>query len=301
MGTLLNYKNLKEKEQSFDVTIIRTKDEFDELFDTVHKRDSDSIWRGLSESKFKHYTSLQRFWIQNDLEPTLSEVEEYLRHIFNYARLWNFDFFSKYFKNYGMSDFPIISALSILRHHGTPTPLIDWSRNPLVALFFGASYSDSYQSNNEIDNYFTLYEMKEAHPYYRYDYKIISYEFWKTQEEPLRELNVEHKEDPKFMSNFFQGYLNQEDNFFKKIKTLPIYRIQDLPDDEFKYFINNNYNITNQEGLFIMNVSPDKPLEDAIIERAIRLGTDKGHPESEIKEAVGKHRQNLLLLTFIKV
>lgn len=294
MGILQQYKDLKEKEESFEVKRIRTKKDFDILFNVLSKRDSDSIWRGMSESKFKHYTSLQRFWIQNDLENEHEEVEKYLRHIFNYARFWNSDFFTKYYNNYGISSFPIFSALSILRHHGTPTPLIDWTRNPLVGLFFGASSTVSCESSNDIDNYFSFYEMKSTHPYYQYDSKEISYQFWKNQEEQLRELNKEHEDDPEFIDKFFQGYLMQENLFFESIKNFPVARMQDLPDDKFKYHINNNYNITNQEGLFVMNVHPNKPLEEVIIGRVKEMGVKKGHPESDIKTALNRHKPNFI-------
>ena len=232
MGTLLHYKDLIEKENSFERVLVKTKSDFTDLFDSILKGGSDSIWRGLSESKFKHYTSLQRFWIQNDLEKTNEEVEKFLKHIFNYSKQWNSDFFRKYFENYGPVYFPIISALSILRHHGTPTPMLDWSRNPLVALFFGVSSADSYQSSNEIDNYFSLYEMKSSHPYYSHDLKDKTFKFFKTQEVQLREANKSHKDDPKFLDNYVQGYLNQEDFFFKNIKRYPISIIQDLPGDK---------------------------------------------------------------------
>jgi hypothetical protein len=294
MRTPLHYKNLEEKADSFERKQIKTKKEFADLFDTLLKANDGSIWRGLSESKFKHYTSLQRFWIQHDLENKDEEVEKFLRHIYEYARKWNSGFIDKYFNNYGVQEFSIISAFSILRHHGTPTPLLDWSRNSLIALFFGVSSADINHSNLEIDSYFSLYEMKSSHPYYSLELKDQTYKSLEIQEAQLRESNPQHGSDPEFIDKYVKGYLIHLDFFFQNIKRYPVSRIQDLPDDKFKYFINNNYNITNQEGLFIMNLDPNRPLEEMLFKRPKDLALKAGFSKIDVDNQLSTHKKSLV-------
>ncbi|MEP5366131.1 MAG: FRG domain-containing protein [Reichenbachiella sp.] len=292
MGVLSEFKNFEEKKLIATHIVIKTKNEFDHYFDQFNK--SGSIWRGLSESKFRLYTSLQRFWINEDLPNDIELVKKYLKTILDYSNKWNLDCLRKYLRNYGINDFTPYSVLSVLRHHGTPTPILDWSRNPHIALFFGAEYTIPEEGESEISNYFSLYEMKPDHVYKKLEQKNSTFDFWKTREHELRTFNkIKDGEDEDFLKNFYQGFLNSDELFFKDITHSPILMIEDLPNDEFQYYINNNYNITNQEGLFVLNISPDLPLELAIWERMEQIGAVRDESKEVIKKAfLEKHMNN---------
>src|SRR5688500_13352585 len=125
---------------------------------------------------------------------------------------WNGNFFKRYLSNYKISVFSIFSALSVLRHHGTPTPLLDWSRNPLVALLFAAHSTNHYNTDCEIEQYFSLYEMKEEHPVYGLDSRGLILKHVKNQEERLRSHNQERaKDNPYFVEQFSEAYVNDEE------------------------------------------------------------------------------------------
>jgi len=287
MGQLKEYKHLTEKNGFFTCHKIDSEQDLELFFRTD---DSKSIWRGSTEAKYKIYTSLQRHWIINDFPDDIGKVKDYLKVIIKYARTWNNGFLQKYFENYGIFSISHYAILSILRHHGTPTPLLDFTYNKLIALFFAASAKDNDEMKDEINSYFSVYELKESHPSYQFDSKNLSYEFYKEQEPRLRELNQEHKDDPDFLKTFYQAYINDDKFFYMNIGKPPIFKVQDTKGDEVFYHIKNNYNITNQEGLFIANLVPTAPLEEALVNRVREMGIKGKKLVPEIAEAVNKNK-----------
>jgi hypothetical protein len=265
MRKLFEYKSHDEKKENFTIKFINSKEELDTLINSFSSP-SKSIWRGINESKFKHYTSLQRFWIENDFSDDIEEVLKYIDFIEKDCKEWNGKLLENYFKNYNSEKTTLFSILSILRHYGAPTPFLDWTRNPEVALFFSANDSRNDISNSKIDNYFCLYELKENHQINQFNYKKIAGNYWKLEEKSILELNkISPEKNPDYIFDFTNAYLN--DNFILKDRlknNLKYFSIEDSHDDNLKFFINNNYNITNQSGLFILNFHPKVPLENAI-------------------------------------
>ena len=293
MGTLSHYKDIVDKEKHYALEIINDKEEVDRLFERIQKTEK-SIWRGLSQSKYKHYTSLQRFWIENDLHTANYDVESYLKHILQKARTWQNECIPRYLLNF-KQEFPVFAALSILRHHDTPTPLIDWSTDPMVGLFFAAFSSGQTPSDTTIDNYFSLYELKENHPFNAFNNKKIQKELIARSESNLRELNKDNGGlEENFLNNFTEAYINQEKLFFERFKDSPIAKIQDESNDDISYYVNNNLNIVNQKGLFLINCHINLPLSEALIERVRNGALEKRMPERQIADSLDNHRKSFI-------
>ncbi len=87
MAKLPEYQNLNEKKTYFSQTVIETEEEFDNFYNSI--QNNGQIWRGSNEAKYKIFTSLQRFWIQNNKLNDIKEVVNYLKEAFQYLKQWN--------------------------------------------------------------------------------------------------------------------------------------------------------------------------------------------------------------------
>jgi hypothetical protein len=276
MAIIETYKGLEAKENFYNRISINTKGE---LLEFLNILDKTSIWRGISESKYKLYTSLQKYSITNDFIKNQEDVSNYIKYIIKTAKIQNSNFLDNYFSSIGLcKESNGLAILSILRHHGVPTPFLDWTRNPLVALFFAASDANAYESNNEIDYFFSLYEIQKNHAYFKFNSKSNFLNNWngqeildkKLEEERVKLEKVEVNDSEiilklsKFKHTFYERALNSIDYFLKLAKEFPIQKVEDKEEDILKYYLNINYNITAQDGLFIINMYPNLPLAEAI-------------------------------------
>jgi hypothetical protein len=263
MALLSYFNDLIEKHKKFsnkEFFRIDTKAEFDRWYDfytanSKEARATDFIFRGMSDAKYKLYTSAQREWILNDMEEWANpDYIGFINRLIQEAK--NYPLLKQVFKVYNYSDsrseFPI---LSILQHYGAPTPLMDWSYNIDVALFFATESIKCGHGNLSINDYFSIYRINKS----------------KYKDEFLNLVDF----DKDLRSNFL-SYKNWSDNPRNKNQN-GIFFISDFESrntptsgttSEIKIVARKpltsiyNQNIIPQEGLFIFNPFSRKTLEE---------------------------------------
>lgn len=266
MGKLDQYSSLEEKKDHFKShRVVRTKEDFLLLIDDLKKLSEQNkqkyLFRGVNESKFKLYSSFQRLWIQRSLSEIGLDSKERISTMINHCKDHKC-LLHKYFKRLGVviNDWLI---LSFLQHYGAASPLIDFSKKYSIALFFACDNVKYLMSETEIDNYISIY-------YYR-------------TVDVANEITPSiYKLATKFASTktALQGKEFWDDLSFSEVMKdkdtviVPSYanesKIRNKAKNQLTTYTIANLNSTAQEGEFVCNATPDKPLEDLWINNGRR-------------------------------
>jgi len=146
------YPNLTSKAPYFKSTTIHTVADFDAIYSQLQGAD-DIIYRGVNEAKYKIFTSGQRHWLTRGLKhhtPYIDFIDKLLRNIRSNKVL------DAYYRS--LNIFPNdILYLTYLQHYGAPTPMLDFTYNLNVGLYFALDGLRQSTSNNDIDDYFSIY------------------------------------------------------------------------------------------------------------------------------------------------
>lgn len=246
MAQLQQYKDIAEKAQYFnngDIKIIINVDKIFEQLDELHAT-GDFIFRGSTDAKYKLYNSAQRYYINNELfkqvnsENIPEHYDNFIESLIVESKNWNNGTVRKLLIASGVDEENSLAYLSYMQHFGVPTPFLDFTFNPYLALFFALDSTTYVPSDNEIDNYFSIY--------YTYQNATI-FESWKH----VFKTNGQNLDSGKIT--------------YKEVNKNSMHIL--LPDTE-SYKILNNTNIINQQGLFFYNNDALKPLEETYLEFA---------------------------------
>ena len=249
---LSEYSAIEEKSSFFTNGDSKININIDKVFEKLKdfKEQGDGfVFRGCGEAKYMLYNSSQRLYINQELHNQIpaDEISEHYRgfieNLIDSCKNWNNGVVSKLLMNAGIDENNALAYLSYMQHFGVPSPLLDYTYNPYVALFFAVDGLEYKPSNNEIDNYFSLY--------YTYTDSSV-FTGWKY---------------------VFDENLKKKDISYQSIDLHNMSII--LPEDEL-YRITNSVNIVNQEGLFFYNNHPWYPLERTYVEYIAYIKQEKG-------------------------
>ena len=263
MGTLLEYNSLWEKKQFYNFTIINTEEDFNNIFPNIIDNQSNYVFRSVNEAKFKLYSSAQRQWIWNDLSNKYTSYKDYVNSFIVNVQSHQHIVSFFYNNHIPLNDFVI---LALLQHYSQPSPLVDFTYNPLLSLFFAFDNVKPGTTGNEIDNYVSLYRLKYTHPCFC-SIQDVNVHGADTLSYALRNLNMAQIDTSKVLFDIRNLTYNEYADIGIMLvhgDKMGITNIQ-IPALGFTCTYNiTNPNLRNQEGLFMLNTTEDIPLEDLI-------------------------------------
>jgi hypothetical protein len=274
---MTEYETLLQKSLFFEQINIETKEDFDQIFEE-HKNSKNMLFRGVAEAKWRIYSALQRFWINEHLEEK-SDYKSFLKTMIENAKKQNGNLLSKYFTKNGISPNNDMAILSYLQHYGCPTPLVDWTTSFINSLFFATEKVINKTGEvREIEKYFSVYFIEEKN--------LIEIGLTGLVEKGMEDILPRVKKNI-IVNAKKEGMSENEINKFfgrdrlkasvkmlhqkslieylasvERLISFPLTYFSDWNEDtDIQFSLNNNLNIVNQAGVFVWNSHPCKPIE----------------------------------------
>lgn len=259
------YEDLEEKAGHFlQSKTINTPEELDAALNVfqgmVDNKTLHTVFRGVHEAKYKLYNSFQRMWFEYGFNESDRNPFQFVQDMINYCFNDEHVLF-KYFKQLGVicNDWLI---LSFLQHYGGASPLLDFSKNYKVALYFLCKGLKPYYGKNETGHYASIY-------YYKYVDAGKEFKSVKNLAEEIVEKNP-HINKVEIWKNdlSFSSLMKRPPATTPVI--IPVYpnrtNIKTPNKVIATHFTAANINVTSQEGEFVCNMEVEKPLEDVFQE-----------------------------------
>jgi len=270
------YSSTLQKSTCFDQINIDTEQHFNEIYNE-YKSKTSILFRGQGEAKWRLYSKLQRHWIKDEIYklelryPVFVEKlikkgrEVYGKNIQNILNSKNVEYING------------IAILSFLQHHDCPTPLLDWTYKFQNALYFALDGLSQNQGSIEIENYFSIYYIEEKYLEGGNLLQIMNEGLIQIEEEKLIKEISKRANTPELQKKMEEHF--KVSQFFDRKKIMEsdlinsFLNINNLFHDSISYFsdkdmgqgihfsLNNSKNILNQQGVFMWNSHPTKPLE----------------------------------------
>ena len=163
---LNEYSTFDEKDEFFINGKTKISVNISSIFEKLEEfetKGTEFIYRGCNEAKYRMYNSAQRVYITQELHkqvPSNSIIEHYIKFVsesIKSCKVWNNGVVKRLLKDSGIDENNSLAYLSYMQHFGVPTPLLDFTYNPYIALYIAIDDISFSPSEDEIDNYFSLY------------------------------------------------------------------------------------------------------------------------------------------------
>ena len=148
---LEEYKKLEDKKEFFKFGDSQYDTCTDDIFKKIQefeKLGESFIYRGITEAKYKLYNSAQRLYINQELHRQVHpdsiavHYKEFIENLIENCKSWNNGVVKNLLKSSGIDENNAIAYLSYMQHFGVPSPFLDYTYNPYIALFFAIDKSE---------------------------------------------------------------------------------------------------------------------------------------------------------------
>ncbi len=293
------YKDIKEKSLSYNLKLIETKEQLDEVLKTYSTSKS-YFYRGVSQATYKLYTSGQRFWKIYDYKSLNDNYLEFVKKYSTTVLGQNNGLLKKYFNKFSLHNLEI-AVLSYIQHYGGPTPLLDFTTNLYKALFFSIDNAEIAPTDNAINNYVSLYIVDQNNTHL-IDYQKQLSEIENSVYRDVDNLYKSKKVDKKKHVELKKAIIDtRKRDLITTLNKEHLYLIKNCDSKiSFDILPNNNLNIISQDGVFILNPDDSKPLEEIITFGFIDKITKKKTEIEFLRDLVSKKNKQITCIEIHK-
>lgn len=255
------YTSINEKKEIFSsYAIINTENELDEK---IKELQAGEFWyRGVCNASYKSYTSSQRFWSnRNDQQKQfLKDYNEFINKLIEVES--KDSYVRKYIKEEGLP-YTEIWLLALMQHYGIPSPMLDFSEDLLLGLFFAIDgAAPENKLDKDINQYVSLYYVSQQVDWIESTIQAVMESAAKNIEQMLQQ-HITQQVDSRSVQYDIR-YLPFDS--FRELRFVPVAGVGghvnlSIPTLHFccQYDIINN-RLKEQSGAFIMNNDETIPL-----------------------------------------
>ena len=270
------YSSILQKSIIFEQERIDTIIQFDKIYDNL-KNNTELLFRGQREAKWRLYSKLQREWILQNLCESESYYKNFITKLIENGKAKYKSDIENIFNKENEDIINDIAILAYLQHHKCPTPLLDWTISFQNAMYFGIDGLELFESVKEIDNYFSIYYIEKEH-FENGSSKVILNDIIAEQVNHIKsqlisKITNNEEEKLKTENHFKDRAYFDKTRFFGSGLIKHITKISNMMEIDLDFFsdfditsgliysLKNNQNIINQKGVFSWNSDSTRPIE----------------------------------------
>jgi hypothetical protein len=275
-NNISEYSSILQKSIIFEQERIDTISQFDKIYDDL-KNNTELLFRGQREAKWRLYNKLQREWIEQNLHESENNYKDFISKLIENGKTKYKSDIENIFKKKNDDIINDIAILGYLQHHKCPTPLLDWTISFQNAMYFGIEGIELIESVKEIDNYFSIYYIEKEH-FENGSSKVILKDIIAEQgnfikSELISKITNNEEEKLKAENHFKDRAYFDKTKFFGSGLINRITKISNMMEIDLDFFsdfdttsgliysLENNQNIINQKGVFSWNSDSTRPIE----------------------------------------